>query len=57
MQGAWLAQSEEHVTLDLMIVSLSPTLVVEITKQRNTHINKQTKKKVIDASLIFRCSV
>ena len=45
MQGTWLAQSEEHVTLDLMIVSLSPTLVVEITKQRNTHINKQTKKK------------
>ena len=27
----WLAQSEEHVTLDLMFMNLSPTLGVEIT--------------------------
>ena len=30
-RGAWLAQSEEHVTLDLRVVSSSPTLGVEIT--------------------------
>ena len=29
-RGAWLAQSVEHVTLDLRAVSLSPTLGVEI---------------------------
>ena len=28
----WLAQSEEHVTLDLRVVSLSPTLDVELLK-------------------------
>ena len=31
--GAWLAQSEEHTTLDLRVVSLSPTLGIEITKK------------------------
>ena len=30
-RGTWLAQSVEHETLDLGIVSLSPTLGVEIT--------------------------
>ena len=29
-RSAWLAQSEEHVTCDLRVVSLSPTLGVEI---------------------------
>ena len=29
--GAWLVPSEEHVTLDLGVVSLSPMLCVEIT--------------------------
>ena len=29
--GAWLAQSEECVTLDLGVMSLSPTLGAEIT--------------------------
>ena len=29
--GAWLAQSEEHVSLDLGVVSSSPMLGVEIT--------------------------
>ena len=29
--NAWLVQSEEHLTLDLMVVSLSPMLGVEIT--------------------------
>ena len=30
-QGAWLVQTEECVTLDLWVMSLSPTLGVEIT--------------------------
>ena len=30
-RGAWLGQSVEHVTLDLGVVSLSPTFGVEIT--------------------------
>ena len=30
--GAWLAQVEEHGTLDLRVVSLSSTLGIEITK-------------------------
>ena len=30
-RGAWPAQLEEHATLDLRIVSLSPTLGVGIT--------------------------
>lgn len=29
-RGAWLAQAVEHTTLDLMVVSLSSTLGVEI---------------------------
>ena len=29
--GTCLAQSEEHVTLDLRVLSSSPTLVIEIT--------------------------
>ena len=29
--GTWLAQSIEHVTLDLGVVSSSPTLGIEIT--------------------------
>ena len=34
---AWLAQSVEHVTLDLKVVSTSPLLGVEITlKKWNT---------------------
>ena len=31
--GSWLAESEEHVTLDLSVVSLSPTLYIQITKK------------------------
>ena len=30
-RGAWLAHLEKHVTLDLRVVSLSPTLGIEIT--------------------------
>ena len=29
--GAWLAQLVEHVTLDLRVVSSSPTLGLELT--------------------------
>ena len=31
-RGTWLAQLGEYVTLDLWVVSLSPTLGVELTK-------------------------
>ena len=31
LQGCWLAQSEEHATLDYGVMSLSPMLGVEIT--------------------------
>ena len=31
IKGSWLAQSEEHETLDLKVMSSSPTLGVEIT--------------------------
>ena len=31
LRGTWLAQSVEHATLDLWVMSLSPTLGVEIT--------------------------
>ena len=30
-RGIWLAQLEEHVTLDLQVMSSRPTLVVAIT--------------------------
>lgn len=30
--GAWLAQSEENVTLDLRVMSPSPMLGIEMTK-------------------------
>ena len=40
--GAWLAESEEHVTLDLKVLNLSPTLGVEITK-KNNYILKRKK--------------
>jgi len=30
-RGAWLAQWEEHATLDLGLMSSSPTMGVEIT--------------------------
>lgn len=33
LRGAWLAQSVEHATLDLGVMSLSPTLGVDITKK------------------------
>ena len=38
-RGAWLAQSEEHATLDLVVMSSSPTLGTEITS-----INETLKK-------------
>ena len=31
LKGAWLAPSEEHLTLDLRVVSSSPTLGLEPT--------------------------
>ena len=47
--GAWPAQLEEHVALDLKVVSLSPMLDIEITKTRTknnkNNNNKNLKKK------------
>ena len=37
-EGAWLAQSVEHMTLDLRVVSLSPRLGIEITTYTHTCI-------------------
>ena len=34
-RGIWLAQSGEHVTLDLGVLGLSPTLGVEFTLKIN----------------------
>ena len=31
LEAAWLAQSVEHVTFDLRVVSLSPMFSIEIT--------------------------
>lgn len=31
MRGTWLAQLEKRVTLDLMVVSSSPTVGVDVT--------------------------
>ena len=39
--GAWLAQLVEHATLDLGVVSMSPTLGVEITKNQKLKIKPE----------------
>ena len=39
-QDAWLAQSEEHVTLDLGVMSLSPTLGIELTFKKKKEGNE-----------------
>lgn len=36
-RGAWLPQLEEHATLDLSVVSLSPVLCAETIKQNKTN--------------------
>lgn len=38
--GVWTVYSEECVTLDLRVVSLSPTLRVEIINKQTNIINK-----------------
>ena len=43
LRGSWLAQSEEHATLDLGVVSSSPTLGIDVTKKMNL-------KKILGAS-------
>ena len=42
-RGAWLTQSVEHVTLDLRVMSLSPSLGEEITLRK-----KERKNSVLD---------
>ena len=36
--GAWLAQLEEYTTLDLVVMSLSPMLGIEITKKKTNNV-------------------
>ena len=49
-RGTWLAQSVEHVTFDLGVVSSSPTLGGERTSNKPKHIfpfYKYTKYKML----------
>ena len=38
--GAWLAQSLEHATLDLRVMSSSPMLVIEVTLKKKKRISE-----------------
>lgn len=42
LKGAWLAQSVEHVTLNLRVVNSSPTLDVEITLKKSMFLDLST---------------
>ena len=44
LQGAWLSQSAEDVTLDLWVVSSSPMMGIEITFLKN-HLKNYQKRK------------
>ena len=48
--GTWLAQSVECVTLDLGVMSLSPTLGVEITSktERGTWVAQSVERPTLD---------
>ena len=41
-EGSWLAQSAEQVTLDLGVVSLSPTLGAEIRSAESLYCTTET---------------
>ena len=43
-----LAESVEHATLDFRVVSLSPTLGVEITQKKERKEKKKKRKKDVD---------
>ena len=45
MRGTWLAQLEEHAILDLGFMSSSPTVGVEITKNKLINKLKKTKQQ------------
>ena len=47
IQGTWLAQSVEHTTLDLRVVSLSPGLAVEITQKKQRPKNLLKKYRLL----------
>ena len=51
--GAWLVHSGEHVTLDLRVVSSSPTSGVEITFKKG---KKRKEKEMTLYGLFFCCS-
>jgi len=44
IRGACLARLEEHATLDLRVLSLSPGMGVEITKKNKRILNKKQIK-------------
>ena len=43
-RGAWLAQSTEHMTLNLRVMSSSPTLGVEPTKKKKKTLRLAMQK-------------
>ena len=51
-RGTWLAPLVEDTTLDLGVVSLSPTLGVEILKNKILKKKKKKKKKKAGAVLM-----
>lgn len=42
--GAWLAQSDQHATLDLGVLSLSPTSGAEVTEKIKRSLDKGKEK-------------
>lgn len=51
-----MARSEEHATLDLKVVSSSPTLGVEVTKKKNKNKQKTLKQVVIQKIKVLSMS-
>ena len=50
--GAWLAQSVEHMTLDLRVVHLSSVLDIETTERKKERGNERKKEKERKANRI-----
>ena len=44
-RGTWLAQSVNHMTLDLRVVGLSPTLGVDVTLKKKSFLKKLNNNK------------
>ena len=50
LEGAWLAQSEEHVIVDLRVMSSSSTLGVEITKKIKRGLRLDSRLSFVSSS-------